>query len=1242
MKILAIRGSNLASLSGNFEIDLTAEPLKSSGLFAITGETGAGKSTLLDAICLALYANCPRLSGAGVNDNVPDIAGEEIKSTDARSIVRRGAPGAHAEIDFLASDGVRYRASWAVRRARGKAVGRLQNVDRALVNLDTGKVLESQVNRVKDKVVEITGLTYDEFRRTCLLAQGDFDAFLRANTSERAALLEKITGTEVYRSISKRIYQRNEDAKAVLNNLEQRAGAVLPMTQDEREELMAESTALTKSIAAVLGEISAVSEKIQSHKTMARAVEQLKLATEELDKAESAFTSAKADEDQLSNLKKALSLKSENAHLATLVANVIRIEQSHAQILSLRSVAGTATDTAKQNQEKTQRQLEQVEKTFKETGPIWTKATRLDEKIEAAQLEKTAAEEMVAKSLSKFTSEKDGLENIDLLITEKSALLATAVTTLEKAPETHILADQWGTIAPLMDQRQAARVEIGKSEAAVVSITARITTTEAEILAIKSEVEADQEKLQDIEATLKDATAQLDKLMQGDHAQEAGTLGVEMAKLVDLQRICGTYGTTKGLLTSSEADIATAEKGTSDAKEELRLANLKFEGCERDVMLLQTPLDRAEAAVSKSAETLRQSLERDCACPVCGSTEHPIMANQELADLAEMLRKDLAARRGLLEAARREVDVASRKMDASAAAAGAAGRSVVAHSATLDGLLKSYADIHAKLVVAVTGAVPDTPVDAAGSLAAAIAKAEARKAALATLAADEREARKQVDLHTAAQIAINKVIATKREKLHAHDTRLASVLNEKSMLAQQIAQKVARVAEIDVQIAPALAAVKTLPSRLDSDPATKEKLGKLVQWWKTNSELRKSLSQELEDLKAKKSLAGVALKSFENALSADRAMLETRTAALGEATAARVLLLGGEATDAHRSRHNDARTAAQEASTAAGAALAAAQSHLADLNGRFEATIEAMQEAIAVRDAAKLQMDEKLAANGLTKEQLDALLPTAEADARRITDRIDALKSAVTSARAAMSTRQSDLEELNQKDLPEEDLKDLETVFADHEIKRDDLRERAGAISNRISNDNDLRDRIKDILEEVNEAKAVCETWAAINEAVGSRQGDKFSQIAQSVTLSMLVERANLQLEGFAPRYQMTQGGDDLALHIVDQDMGDEIRSTRSLSGGERFLVSLSLALALSGMGSHGGLAETLFIDEGFGSLDAESLDMAMGALETLQAQGRKIGVISHVEAMKDRIPVQIHVAKRGAGASFVEDARIC
>jgi DNA repair protein SbcC/Rad50 len=139
------------------------------------------------------------------------------------------------------------------------------------------------------------------------------------------------------------------------------------------------------------------------------------------------------------------------------------------------------------------------------------------------------------------------------------------------------------------------------------------------------------------------------------------------------------------------------------------------------------------------------------------------------------------------------------------------------------------------------------------------------------------------------------------------------------------------------------------------------------------------------------------------------------------------------------------------------------------------------------------------------------------------------------------------------------------------------------------------------------------------------------------VTLDHLVHLANDQLAALSPRYQLARSStSDLAVHVVDRDMGDEMRAARSLSGGERFLISLALARARSGLEGRQSFVDTLFIDEGFGSLDAETLDIAVDALESLQGRGRKVGVITHVAAMIDRIAVQVRVEKRGSGRSVV------
>ncbi|WP_225140934.1 MULTISPECIES: SbcC/MukB-like Walker B domain-containing protein [unclassified Bradyrhizobium] len=154
---------------------------------------------------------------------------------------------------------------------------------------------------------------------------------------------------------------------------------------------------------------------------------------------------------------------------------------------------------------------------------------------------------------------------------------------------------------------------------------------------------------------------------------------------------------------------------------------------------------------------------------------------------------------------------------------------------------------------------------------------------------------------------------------------------------------------------------------------------------------------------------------------------------------------------------------------------------------------------------------------------------------------------------------------------------------------------------------------------------------------IGSASGDRFRRFVQGITLDHMVQLANDHLHALTPRYRLARGAaSDLTLHIIDRDMGDEVRGTRSLSGGERFLVSLALALALSGLEGRSSFVDTLFIDEGFGSLDAETLDLAVDALETLQGRGQKVGVITHVAAMIERIAVQVRVEKRGAGRSEI------
>ena len=161
--------------------------------------------------------------------------------------------------------------------------------------------------------------------------------------------------------------------------------------------------------------------------------------------------------------------------------------------------------------------------------------------------------------------------------------------------------------------------------------------------------------------------------------------------------------------------------------------------------------------------------------------------------------------------------------------------------------------------------------------------------------------------------------------------------------------------------------------------------------------------------------------------------------------------------------------------------------------------------------------------------------------------------------------------------------------------------------------------------------------WESLNEVIGSSNGSKFRVFAQSLTLEALLAHSNQHLEDFAKRYHLQRvPGSDLELQIIDRDMADDVRSVHSLSGGESFLVSLALALGLASLSSNRTQVESLFIDEGFGSLDPETLDIAIASLDTLQALGRKVGVISHVPILVERIGAKVVVEKQGGGRSTV------
>ncbi len=210
-------------------------------------------------------------------------------------------------------------------------------------------------------------------------------------------------------------------------------------------------------------------------------------------------------------------------------------------------------------------------------------------------------------------------------------------------------------------------------------------------------------------------------------------------------------------------------------------------------------------------------------------------------------------------------------------------------------------------------------------------------------------------------------------------------------------------------------------------------------------------------------------------------------------------------------------------------------------------------------------------------------------------------------------------------------LVELEEQLAALEITRRALSEQLGAQRALLTSDEQRRASQQVLFAEIATQTADTNIWQRLDSLIGSARGDKFRKFAQGLTLDHLLHLANRHLARLHGRYLLRRkASGELELDIVDSWQGDTARDTRTLSGGESFLVSLALALALSDLVSHKTSIDSLFLDEGFGTLDADTLEIALNALDSLNASGKMIGVISHVDGMKERIAAQICVSKGG------------
>ena len=251
----------------------------------------------------------------------------------------------------------------------------------------------------------------------------------------------------------------------------------------------------------------------------------------------------------------------------------------------------------------------------------------------------------------------------------------------------------------------------------------------------------------------------------------------------------------------------------------------------------------------------------------------------------------------------------------------------------------------------------------------------------------------------------------------------------------------------------------------------------------------------------------------------------------------------------------------------------------------------------------------------------------------------DGLLTESEKLKAILTTLKKQLEKLQEKDV-EQPVETLRAKFEEKKKELSGIRDACEELRRKIRNHLDLELRIAEIEEGLSDRKKKIRRWELLNQLIGDSTGKKFNDFAQDMSLSQLLRHANIRLKDLSDRYKIDKPVDDEddSLVAIDEHMGGQRRSVKTLSGGETFILSLSMALALSDLASRNVEINSLFIDEGFGTLDPETLDQTLDTLEKLQAESSKtIGIISHVDSLKERIATQICLQRNGQGYSTLE-----
>ena len=1242
MKILAIRGKNLASLAGEFDIPFMVEPLASAGLFAISGPTGAGKSTLLDALCLALYDDTPRLLKAG-SSKLPDVAGEMVTPGDTRTLLRRGATEGYSEVDFVGNDGNAYRARWSVRRSRAKADGKLQSLEMTLKQLPGLQAIGGTNKEVKAELVQRIGLSFEQFTRSVLLAQNEFSTFLRADDNERGELLETLTGITVYTEISRRAFERAKVELAILERWKDRLADQKPLSSDERIALEAQGCQANDALAQLELQKSRFASQLRWHESLEKARLGVEQAQCELERNRVEYREAaprRMDFERIEAVQSARSHVFECDRLGLEIAKVRQVIVEVETVLLDKECASILAQTGQQN---AMQALRVAEQHGSEAGADLSHAKALDTQLEMLLPLHLAAETTMLDLKIFIDNTIQFIEHNNKNINLLSSVQQETLQWINEHAHLELLAISWSRWDMLLNQAaklvkeqalqstdlSAAQQYEAKINAACDEAQQHLKFAAASVMLAETELAVTQKKRLAFDVPARQAR-RLFLEARRERITSAEWQWREWVSNVSAQQSLNVEADTLHEV------ICQSELALSVLDGELPLATTALLQAERSLKI-------AEAACGVSVARLRESLIDGEPCSVCGAKAHPYRSeNPQLHAVLQKLQTEVEQGRKQVQQYRQQQTIYQTRMaEGSRRMEIIAGQTLQLTAAIQDNRLT----IQDNRLTILTDELNEIALD---DRAAWFHEQQQQLIAQFKVIAEEEgdERKSQADRDQAQSVydqalkqhTASQVIAT------AGQENLIRARAQLSSLVDKCADTLVRLDNTLIELGSAFDNQDWISEwRAHPDVFYTHYKNKVEQW---NA---KNLARQDQQVKISKAQAELTvlqerLVSGKSELSRAQAAYTLSLTEIEKRQSARAALFAGRPVSVVQAELEEKIATAKSVLAAQTETLQCcvqAKTHsqvaLDQIGIQFEKLILDMQTADALLSEWIIRFNLLNPHNLLDTAMLRGLLirtPDWISDERKSLQIID-LK--MKSSDVVLHERQEQYDFILQNSTTHEAVEVIQQSLNMIEIERQRAQSTATSLQLSISQDRVRREQSAVILKEYEAQESNWRVWAQLSELIGSADGKKFRNYAQQFTLDVLTGYANRHLEELSRRYRLERVADTLALMVVDQDMGDELRSVHTLSGGESFLVSLALALGLASLSSNRVRVESLFIDEGFGSLDPETLSVAMDALDGLQAMGRKVGVISHVQEMTERIATKILVKRQAGGRSYVE-----